>query len=82
MKHKDGLDMVAVLLLLLAALAVMIVPVALTAPQWLIPPLVLVLIALWVLWFTRRRLRRYVAAHLCSTDFENSRVQYSLTGLP
>jgi len=82
MKHKDGLDMVAVLLLLLAALAVMIVPVALTAPQWLIPPLVLVLIALWVLWFTRRRLRRYVAAQLCSTDFENSRVQYSLTGLP
>lgn len=82
MKHKDGLDMVAVLLLLLAALAFMIVPVALTAPQWLIPPLVLVLIALWVLWFTRRRLRRYVAAQLCSTDFENSRVQYSLTGLP
>lgn len=82
MKHKDGLDMVAVLLLLLAALAFMIVPVALIAPQWLIPPLVLVLIALWVLWFTRRRLRRYVAAQLCSTDFENSRVQYSLTGLP
>ena len=82
MKHKDGLDMVAVLLLLLAALVVMIVPVSLTAPKWLIPPLVLVLIALWVLWFTRRRLRRYVAAQLCSTDFENSRVQYSLTGLP
>lgn len=82
MKHKDGLDMAAVLLLLLAALVVMIVPVAMTAPQWLIPPLVLVLIALWVLWFKRRRLRRYVAAQLCSTDFENSRVQYSLTGLP
>ena len=33
MKHKDGLDIAAVLLLLLAAVAVMVVPVALVKPQ-------------------------------------------------
>lgn len=82
MKHKDGLDAAAVLLLLLVALVVMIVPVAIVSPQWLIVPLVLVVIALGLLWYMRRRLRAYVAAQLCSTDFENSRIQYSLTGLP
>ena len=82
MKHKDGLDAAAVFLLLLVAVAAMIVPVALVSPQWLIVPLVLVVIALCVLWYKRRRLRAYVAAQLCSTDFENSRIQYSLTGLP
>lgn len=35
MKHKDGLDIAAVLLLLLAAVAVMVVPVALVRPQLL-----------------------------------------------
>lgn len=82
MKHKDGLDTAAVLLLLLVALVVMIVPVAMVSPQWLIVPFVLVAIALGTLWYMRRRLRTYVAAQLCSTDFENSRIQYSLTGLP
>lgn len=82
MKHKDGLDTAAVLLLLLVALVVMIVPVAMVSPQWLIVPFVLVAIALGTLWYMRRRLRTYVAAQLCSTDFENSRIQYSLAGLP
>lgn len=82
MKHKDGLDTAAVLLLLLVALVVMIVPVAMVSPQWLIVPFALVVIALGILWYMRRRLRTYVAAQLCSTDFENSRIQYSLTGLP
>lgn len=82
MKHKDGLDAAAVLLLLLVAVIAMVVPVALISPQWLIAPLVLVVAALCVLWYTRRRLRAYVAAQLCSTDFENSRIQYSLAGLP
>ena len=82
MKHNDGLDAAAVLLLLLVALVAMIIPVALVAPQWLIIPFVLVCIALGILWFMRRRLRAYVASQLCSTDFENSRIQYSLAGLP
>ncbi len=82
MKHKDGLDAAAVLLLLLVAVIAMIVPVALLSPEYLIAPLVLVVAALCVLWYTRRRLRAYVAAQLCSTDFENSRIQYSLAGLP
>ncbi len=82
MKHKDGLDAAAVLLLLLVALVAMVVPVALTAPEWLVVPLVLVIAALCVLWRMRRKLRAYVAAQLCSTDFENSRIQYSLAGLP
>ena len=82
MKHKDGLDAAAVLLLLLVALVAMVLPVAIVSPQWLIVPFVLVVVALCVLWYTRRRLRAYVAAQLCSTDFENSRIQYSLTGLP
>ena len=82
MKHTDALDTAAVVLLLLAALAAMVVPVALLCPQWLIPPLVLAAIALCVLLFLRRRLRAYVAGQLCSTDFDNSRIQYSLAGLP
>lgn len=82
MKHKDGLDAAAVLLLLLVALVAMVVPVTLTAPEWLVVPLVLVIAALCVLWRMRRKLRAYVAAQLCSTDFENSRIQYSLAGLP
>ena len=82
MKHKDGLDAAAILLLLLVALVAMIVPVALVSPQWLIAPLIVVVIALCVLWYMRRKLRYYVAAQLCSTDFDNSRIQYSLAGLP
>lgn len=82
MKHNDGLDAAAVLLLLLVALVAMIIPVVLVAPQWLIIPFVLVCIALGILWLMRRRLRAYVASQLCSTDFENSRIQYSLAGLP
>ena len=82
MKHKDGLDAAAVLLLLLVAVIAMVVPVALISPQWLIAPLVLVVVAFCVLWYGRRKLRSHVAAQLCSTDFENSRVQYSLAGLP
>ena len=82
MKHTDALDTAAAVLLLLAALAAMVVPVAVLCPQWLIPPLVLVAIALCVLLFLRRRLRAYVAGQLCSTDFDNSRIQYSLAGLP
>lgn len=82
MKHKDGLDAAAILLLLLVALVAMVVPVALVSPQWLIEPLIVVVIALCVLWYMRRKLRSYVAAQLCSTDFDNSRIQYSLAGLP
>ena len=82
MKHKDGLDVAAILLLLLVALVVMVVPVALVSPRWLLVPLVLVVLAFGVLWYKRRKLRAYVAEQLCSTDFENSRIQYSLTGLP
>lgn len=82
MKHTDALDTAAVVLLLLVALAAMVVPVALLCPQWLIPPLVLAAIALCMLLFLRRRLRAYVAGQLCSTDFDNSRIQYSLAGLP
>ena len=82
MKHTDALDTAAAVLLLLVALAAMVVPVAVLCPQWLIPPLVLVVIALCVLLFLRRRLRAYVAGQLCSTEFDNSRIQYSLAGLP
>ena len=81
MKHKDGLDIAALLLLLLVAIAVMVVPVALTQPaRWV--PAVLVLIALCVVLYQRRRLRAFLARQLCSTDFENSRIQYSLANLP
>ena len=82
MKQKQGLDLAAVILLLLIACAALAVPVALLSPKWLIAPAVLVVAALGVLWYQRRRLRNFVAKNLCSTDFENSRIQYSLTGLP
>ena len=82
MKQKQGLDLAAVILLLLIACAALTVPVALLSPKWLIAPAVLVVAALGVLWYQRRRLRTFVAKNLCSTDFENSRIQYSLTGLP
>ena len=82
MKQKQGLDLAAVILLLLIACAALAVPVALLSPKWLIAPAVLVVAALVVLWYQRRRLRTFVAKNLCSTDFENSRIQYSLTGLP
>lgn len=82
MKQKQGLDLAAVILLLLIACAALAVPVALLSPKWLTAPAVLVVVALGVLWYQRRRLRAFVAQNLCSTDFENSRIQYSLTGLP
>ena len=82
MKQKQGLDLAAVILLLLIACAALAVPVALLSPKWLIAPAVVVVAALGVLWYQRRRLRTFVAKNLCSTDFENSRIQYSLTGLP
>ena len=82
MKQKQGLDLAAVILLLLIACTALAVPVALLSPKWLIAPAVLVVAALGVLWYQRRRLRTFVAKNLCSTDFENSRIQYSLTGLP
>ena len=82
MKQKQGLDLAAVILLLLIACAALAVPEALLSPKWLIAPAVLVVAALGVLWYQRRRLRTFVAKNLCSTDFENSRIQYSLTGLP
>ena len=82
MKQKQGLDLAAVIQLLLIACAALAVPVALLSPKWLIAPAVLVVAALGVLWYQRRRLRTFVAKNLCSTDFENSRIQYSLTGLP
>ena len=71
MKHKDGLDIAALLLLLLVAIAAMVVPVALTQPALLAVPAVLVLIALCVVLYQRRRLRAFLARQLCSTDFEN-----------
>ena len=76
MKHKDGLDIAALLLLLLVAIAAMVVPVALTQPALLAVPAVLVLIALCVVLYQRRRLRAFLARQLCSTDFENSRILY------
>ena len=82
MKHKDGLDIAALLLLLLVAIAAMVVPVALTQPALLAVPAVLVLITLCVVLYQRRRLRAFLARQLCSTDFENSRIQYSLANLP
>ena len=82
MKHKDGLDIAALLLLLLVAIAAMVVPVALTQPALLAVPAVLVLVALCVVLYQRRRLRAFLARQLCSTDFENSRIQYSLANLP
>ena len=82
MKQKQGLDLAAVILLLLIACAVLAVPVALLSPKWLIAPAVLVVLALGIVWYQRRRLRAFVAKNLCSTDFENSRIQYSLAGLP
>ena len=82
MKQKQGLDLAAVILLLLIACAVLAVPVALLSPKWLIAPAVLVVLALGIVWYQRRRLRAFVATNLCSTDFENSRIQYSLAGLP
>lgn len=82
MKQKQGLDLAAVILLLLIACAVLAVPVALLSPKWLIASAVLVVLALGIVWYQRRRLRAFVAKNLCSTDFENSRIQYSLAGLP
>lgn len=84
-KQGRGFDAQAVLtaiLLLLAACVVMIVPVALVQPRLLLIPAVLVLVSALLLWLTRRRLRKFVADQLCSTDFETSRIQYSLTSLP
>ena len=79
MKHKDGLDIAAVLLLLLASVAVMVVPVALVRPQLLAVPAMLVLIALCVVLYQRRRLRTFLAKQLCSTEFETAA---SSTALP
>ena len=73
MKHKDGLDIAAVLLLLLAAVAVMVVPVALVSPQLLAVPAVLVLIALCVVLYQRRRLRTFLAASCGTTSISKSR---------
>lgn len=84
-KQRQGFDTLiplAAILLLLGAVAAMVIPVALVNPQWLIVPAVFVLLVLVLLVGSRVRLRRYVAAALCSTDFENSRIQYSLSGLP
>ena len=82
MKRKDGLNVAAVVLLLVIAVAVMIVPVALVKPQLLVAPALLVLVALCVVLWQRRRLRAFLAKQLCSTEFENSRIQYSLANLP
>ncbi len=82
MKQKQGMDLAAVILLLLIACAALAVQVALLSPQWLIAPAVLVAAALGVVWYQRCRLRAFVAKNLCSTDFENSRIQYSLANLP
>ena len=71
MKQKQGLDLAAVILLLLIACAVLAVPVALLSPKWLIAPAVLVVLALGIVWYQRRRLRAFVAKNLCSTDFES-----------
>ena len=65
MKHKDGLDIAALLLLLLVAIAAMAVPVALTQPALLAVPAVLVLIALCVVLYQRRRLRAFLARQIC-----------------
>lgn len=59
MKHKDGLDIAALLLLLLVAIAAMVVPVALTQPALLAVPAVLVLITLCVVLYQRRACARF-----------------------
>ena len=82
MKHKDGLDIAAVLLLLLVAVAAMVVPVALTQPQLLAVPAMLVLIALAWCSTSAAACAPFWLNSLCSTDFENSRIQYSLANLP
>ena len=61
MKQKQGLDLAAVILLLLIACAALAVPVALLSPKWLIAPAVLVVAALgaplWPKTFAVRTLR-------------------------
>ena len=72
MKHKDGLDIAAVLLLLVTALAVMVVPVAMTAPQLLVAPAVLLAAALLLVWMQRRRLRAFVASSFAAPTLKTA----------
>ena len=55
MKQKQGLDLAAVILLLLIACAVLAVPVALLSPKWLIAPAVLVVLALGIMTFKKNQ---------------------------
>lgn len=82
MKQRDSGGMIVAILLLLCAVLCMVVPVACTSPQLLVIPALLVVLVLVFLLYYRSRLRRFVANQLCSTEFENSRVQYSLAGVP
>ena len=56
--------MLAVLLLLVVACFALAVPVALLAPQWLIAPLLLVIVAVFLMLYHRQRLARFVAKQL------------------
>ena len=82
MKNKIQRDYFVVILLLLTACAALAVPLAVTAPQWLIAPVVVIVFALVLLAFSIRSLRRFVAQNLCGTNFEGSKIQYSLARLP
>ncbi len=82
MKNKIQRDYFVVILLLLTACAALAVPLAVTAPQWLIAPVVVIVFALVLLAFSTRSLRRFVAQNLCGTNFEGSKIQYSLARLP
>ena len=55
MKQKQGLDLAAVILLLLIACAALAVPVALLSPKWLIAPDVYKRQALCAPWATAKR---------------------------
>ena len=73
--------MLAVLLLLVVACFALAVPVALLAPQWLIAPLLLVVVAVFLMLYHRQRLARFVAKQLGAGKLEGSRVQASLAEL-
>lgn len=73
--------MLAVILLLVVACFALAVPVAVLAPQWLVAPVLLVAVAVFLLLYHRQRLTHFVAKQLSATKLEGSRVQASLADL-
>lgn len=74
--------MLAVVVLLLVACAALVVPVAVLSPQWLAVPAVVVLAALGLLLYHRKKLRAFLTKQLTANIFDNSRVQTTLSELP